>query len=60
HRGSVPSAVNLLVSGWQVNGISTFQSGTPLIVNTVLNNTGIFTPGQRPPRQIQMALKFIW
>jgi hypothetical protein len=46
--GSLPAGANLLVSGWQLNGISTFQSGTPLIVNTVLNNTGIYTPGQRP------------
>lgn len=46
--GGTPRGVNLLISGWQINGISTFQSGVPLIVNTNLNNTGIFTPGQRP------------
>jgi hypothetical protein len=53
--GDPPRGVNLLISGWQVNGISTFQSGTPLIVNTILNNTGIFTPGQRPLNNGQSA-----
>jgi hypothetical protein len=43
-----PSALNLLVSGWQVNGISTFQSGTPVLISTPQNNTFIYTRSQRP------------
>ena len=41
-----PSGVNLLVSGWQVNGITTFQSGNPMIVAALSNNTNIYS-GQR-------------
>jgi hypothetical protein len=39
-------AVNLFVSGWQVNGITTFQSGNPMIVAALSNNTNIYS-GQR-------------
>ena len=53
--GDLPRGLNLFIAGWQVNGISTFQSGTPLIVSTVLNNTGIYTPGQRPLNNGQSA-----
>lgn len=41
-----PGAVNLLISGWQVNGITTFQSGQPMIVAAQSNNTYIYS-GQR-------------
>jgi hypothetical protein len=44
--GNAPSALNLLVSGWQVNGITTFQSGPPMIVAAQSNNTYIYS-GQR-------------
>lgn len=37
-----------LLSGWQFNGITTFQSGTPLIITSSQNNAGVFSPGQRP------------
>jgi hypothetical protein len=37
-----------LASGWQFNGITTFQTGTPLIINSSQNNAGVFSPGQRP------------
>ena len=37
----------MLVSGWQVNGITTFQSGQPLIVAAQSNNTYIYTSSQR-------------
>ncbi len=40
------SAVNLLIGGWQVNGITTFQSGQPMIVAALSNNTYIYS-GQR-------------
>jgi hypothetical protein len=45
--GTMPSVVNLLVSGWQVNGIATFQTGTPLINGASQNNTFIYTQSQR-------------
>ena len=38
--------VNLIVGGWQVNGITTFQSGTPLSI-TANNVAGIFNPTGR-------------
>jgi hypothetical protein len=41
-------ATNWLISGWQVNGIVAFQSGTPLIITQGVNNTGLFSPTQRP------------
>jgi carboxypeptidase family protein/TonB-dependent receptor-like protein len=37
-----------LISGWQVNGILTFQSGYPLIVTQGSNNVNLFNPTQRP------------
>lgn len=45
---SLPRALDVIASGWQVNGISTFQSGTPLIIGVSQNNTGIYTRSQRP------------
>jgi hypothetical protein len=41
-------ATRWLLSGWQFNGITTFQGGTPLIITSGQNNAGIFSPGQRP------------
>ncbi|HEY3131359.1 MAG TPA: carboxypeptidase regulatory-like domain-containing protein, partial [Acidobacteriota bacterium] len=41
------SSANWLASGWQINGISTFQSGIPLVIVSGQNNAGIFSPGQR-------------
>src|SRR5262249_9380212 len=46
--GNAPKFADLLVGGWQVNGITTFSSGTPLIITQSQNNAGIFSPGQRP------------
>jgi len=43
----LPRAVNLLVGGWQLNGIVTFQSGNPLWITNVPNQTYIYTPAQR-------------
>src|SRR5207244_2287702 len=38
---------NLLIGGWQFNGITTYQSGTPLSISA--NNTaGLFNPLTRP------------
>lgn len=44
----VPTAVNWIIGGWQFNGIATFASGTPIIINQGANNVGIFNPSQRP------------
>lgn len=42
-----PAVVNALIGGWQFNGITTFQSGTPLSISA--NNTaGLFNPLTRP------------
>jgi Carboxypeptidase regulatory-like domain len=37
-----------LRQGWQVNAITTFQSGYPLIITQGVNNTNLFSPSQRP------------
>jgi hypothetical protein len=43
----LPKGLNMLVSGWQTNGILTFQSGTPVMVTVPVNNTFIYTRSQR-------------
>ncbi len=42
-----PGVVNAVIGGWQFNGITTFQSGTPLTI-TANNTAGIFNPLTRP------------
>ena len=37
-----------LLGGWQLNGIVTFQSGQPLIIENSSNNAGAFSDNQRP------------
>jgi hypothetical protein len=39
-----------LISGWGVNGISTFQSGNPLPISVGSNTSNSFGGGQRPNR----------
>ncbi len=41
--GDAPSAVQWLVGGWQINGIVSIQSGTPLAISAS-NTAGIFNP----------------
>ncbi len=42
-----PGVLNAVIGGWQFNGITTFQSGTPLTISA--NNTaGLFNPLTRP------------
>ncbi len=44
HWGSdAPPAVEWLVGGWQINGIASIQSGTPLTISAS-NTAGIFNP----------------
>jgi hypothetical protein len=40
--------VGWLVSGWQLNGITTIQSGPPLGLSTAVNQTSSFGGGSRP------------
>jgi len=43
---SVPAAIDAIVGGWQVNGIVTVQSGTPLTISAS-NTAGLFNPVTR-------------
>jgi hypothetical protein len=45
---ALPRGANLLISGWQVNGILDFSTGNPLIMAPALNETGIDTYSQMP------------
>ncbi len=48
HRlgGDFPKSVNWVLGGWQVNGITTLQSGTPLTI-TASNVSGLGNPTER-------------
>jgi hypothetical protein len=46
--GGVTGVVAKLVSGWGINGVSTFQSGFPLGLSTAVNLTNSFGGGSRP------------
>jgi len=43
-----PGFASLLISGWGVNGVSTFQSGSPINLSTAVNTSNSFGGGQRP------------
>jgi hypothetical protein len=47
--GNVTGFVDKLISGWGINGVTTFQSGNPLPVSVAVNQNG-FGAGQRPNR----------
>jgi len=53
---AAPKGVNLMVTGWQVNGIATMQGGTPLIIGAPQNNTFIYTQSQRAQNNGRSAL----
>jgi len=46
--GNVSGVADKLVSGWGINGVSTFQSGYPLGLTTNTNLTNSFGGGSRP------------
>jgi hypothetical protein len=46
--GNTRGIAEKLVSGWGINGISTFQAGFPLTLNTSSNSTDSFGGGSRP------------
>lgn len=41
-------ALEAIVGGWQMNGILTLSTGTPVLVTQNVNNTGLGSAGQRP------------
>jgi hypothetical protein len=45
--GDAPRLLDALIGGWQFNGITTFQTGTPLTI-TANNTAGLFNPLTRP------------
>lgn len=52
---SVSGLTNVLVGGWQVNGVFTLQSGLPLAITVPVNSIG-FGAGQRPNNNGRSAL----
>src|SRR5262249_54005908 len=46
---NLQGAASKLISGWGFNGVTTFQSGTPLPISMAVNQNG-FGAGQRPNR----------
>jgi hypothetical protein len=46
--GNVSGVIAKLISGWGINGITTFQSGPPLSFVTATNNTNSFGGTSRP------------
>ena len=44
---NAPGVLNAFIGGWQFNGITTFQTGTPLTI-TANNTAGLFNPLTRP------------
>ena len=46
--GGLSGPLGWIASGWQVNGILTFQSGYPLLMSQGSNNVNLFNPVQRP------------
>jgi hypothetical protein len=47
---NVSGVLDRLISGWGINGISTFQSGNPLPISVATNTSNSFGGGQRPNR----------
>lgn len=45
--GNWSRPIDLVVGGWQVNGITTFQSGTPISISAT-NTAGLFNNHTRP------------
>lgn len=54
---AAPRALDLVLGGWQVNGIVTFQTSVPLQIANGGNFTNLGSPGQRPNNNGQSAKK---
>jgi hypothetical protein len=52
---SAPRLANAFIAGWEVNGIVTLQTGTPVVLGPVVNQTNLFTAPQRPDNTGQSA-----
>jgi hypothetical protein len=52
---SAPRFVNGLIGGWQVNGIITWQTGTPIVLMPASYTTGLNTLNERPDNNGQSA-----
>ena len=48
YMASAPKVFDYVLGGWQVNGIYTFQTGTPIQISNGANNTFLGSTGQRP------------
>jgi len=49
YLGNLPSIANKAISGWGVDGVTTFQTGFPVNINAAQNNTvGGYGAGLRP------------
>ncbi len=53
--GNVTGVPGKLISGWGINGVTTFQSGNPLPIGVAVNTSNSFGGGQRPNRTGQSA-----
>jgi hypothetical protein len=47
---NVTGFADKLISGWGINGVTTFQSGNPLPISVAVNTSNSFGGGQRPNR----------
>jgi hypothetical protein len=47
---NVTGIADRLISGWGINGVTTFQSGEPLPISVAVNTSNSFGGGQRPNR----------
>ncbi|MBC8168111.1 MAG: TonB-dependent receptor, partial [Bryobacteraceae bacterium] len=47
---NVTGFADKIVSGWGINGVTTFQSGNPLPISMAVNTSNSFGGGQRPNR----------
>lgn len=45
---SLHPVAEALIGGWQMNGILTLSTGTPVLITQNVNNTGLGSAGQRP------------
>jgi len=46
--GAMPKAADMILGGWQMNGIMTFQKGIPLAIGNGGNSANLGAPGIRP------------
>ena len=57
YLANMPRTLDLALGGWQINGIASFSTGTPLSISNGGNSTNIGSPGQRPNDNGKSAAK---